>query len=160
VQVKLATCLLICTECSATLFPIINDKLCVSNSTGQIVDQAGQAVDLALWQNHFAHCHDKCPGKSHDSLARIDVVLMFSELDYAKKKLKSTGVGRWLEFKYTTGHIRSTSQHSSSAYPAASGAAPPPSSRPSSVGSIAAPVDLGQTHPVALGNSSSRNLTM
>lgn len=152
-QVKLATCLLICTECSATLFPIINDKLCVANSTGQLVDEAGQAVDLALWQNHFTHCHERCPGtKGREFLARIDIVLMFSELDYAKKKIKGTAVGRWSDFKYTTGRVRSAIHYSAPAQPATGAPAPPPSSgRPSSVESLAVTVDPRQTHPVAIG---------
>jgi hypothetical protein len=146
---------LICTECSATLFPIINDKLCVANSTGQLVDEAGQAVDLALWQNHFTHCHERCPGtKGREFLARIDIVLMFSELDYAKKKIKGTGVGRWSDFKYSTGRVRSAIHYSAPTQPATGALAPPPSSgRPSSVESLAVAVDPRQTHPVALGTT-------
>ncbi len=146
---------MICTECSATLFPIINDKLCVANSTGQLVDEAGQAVDLALWQNHFTHCHERCPGtKGREFLARIDIVLMFSELDYAKKKIKGTGVGRWSDFKYSTGRVRSAIHYSAPTQPATGALAPPPSSgRPSSVESLAAAVDPRQTHPVALGTT-------
>lgn len=152
-QAKFATCMLLCTECSATVFPIISYKLCVANSTGQIVDEAGQAVDLALWQQHFTHCSEKCPGnKGREFLARIDTTLIFSELDYAKKKIKPTPPGRWQDFKYTTGRVRSASQGSASNHSSSSPAAPPSASRQSlSVESLSCAFDLGQTHPVALG---------
>ncbi len=86
---KYQSSLLICTACSYAALPIINDRLCVHDMAHQLIDDSGQAVDLNSWKSRFLHCVDKCAGSTRPELVgSIQVVIIYSELEYARKRIK------------------------------------------------------------------------
>jgi hypothetical protein len=106
-QVLSNSCLIVCTICSAAVFPLLGrGQLGVFDSTGRLVDETGQEVDwCAVWRK-FPHCHQQCAGAKgtqKDCLATLNVNIILPELVDVNYFLQNAKPGQGKCFHFPKG---------------------------------------------------------